>query len=149
MLVGSQKLKVVRYIHLRIKDTRLSLNNTHSLIESLQGVGCALHIRHHSSQIQLQILRVQLGGKAIAQAITRACRDFDVVPCGSQVGYDLRTIGAHGIRPKRAANEDDTDRLWLSIGEGEQGLSRVAVDKLDTEDLRLWEGCRDLHGKVG
>ena len=124
---------------MRIKDTRLSLDNTHSLIEGLQGVGCALHIRHHSGQIQLQILRVQIDGKAIAQAITRASRDFDVVPCGCQVGYDLGTIGTHGIRPKRTANEDNTDRLGLSIGEGEQGLSRMAIDKLDTKDLRMGE----------
>ena len=72
---------------------------------------------------------------------------------GGQVTDNSR--GSSGIdSPQAAADELDSNRIGLFIGEGEDRLSLLAIDELDAKDFSIWEGgfdsdsdCRSL-GRV-
>ena len=96
-------------------------------------------IRYNGREVQFQILWVQLCGEAVADAIARPGRYFDIVPRCRQVSNILRTVGAEDICPEAAANENDVDRLWLVVREGEERRRRVSIYQFYSEDLGLRE----------
>ena len=127
--------QIMGHSHLRVKDTGIRLHNTDSLIKSLQCIGYAFLIRNHCRQIELQILRLQLRRKVVANAVTLPTGDLNIVSRGSEITDDGRALAAKVSRPKIAANKDDSNGFGLFIGDGEEGLGWVAVYELDTEDL--------------
>ena len=130
-------------LHLRIKDTGIRLHHADSLVERLKRVRRALAVRHHSGQIQLQVLGLQDGGEAVADALACAGRDLDVVAGCRQVAEDLGTFGV-AVAPEAAADEDDVNGLGLFVLEGEEGLGGGAIYELDAEDLGGGEGGVDF-----
>ena len=80
---------------------------------------------------------MQLRSKAVADTFTCASWYFDIVSRGRQIANDLRAITAKGVGPETASNEGHVDGPRLFVGEGEEGLGRLSVHKLDTKNLRL------------
>ena len=87
-------------------------------------------------QVESQVLGVHLGSEAVGGSLLLACRDQKVVLAESQVADGL---GAD----EGTANEAKVNRGSLMVGNGQDGVVRVAIDELDTEDLRVREGNRD------
>lgn len=75
---------------------------------------------------------MHLGGEAVADCLLLASGNFDSITSSSQVADNLGLI--IGV-PKATADKVHRDRVRLIIGDGDQRLGRVTVDKLDTEDL--------------
>ena len=118
----------------------------------LQRIHQPLLIRHDGKQLQHQILGVQLRREKVLHRLRLARGDGDVVPRRREVPHDplLRAfLRAAGWRVQAAADERDADVRGFVVGEGEQGLRRLAVDELDAEDFGLREGGRDLDVEVG
>lgn len=92
----------------------------------------ALTVRDNGGKSQLEILGVHLGGEAIADCLLLASGNLDSITGSRQVADDLGLV--IGV-PKATADEVHRDRVRLIVGDGDQRLGRVTVDKLDTEDL--------------
>jgi hypothetical protein len=84
---------------------------------------------------------VQLRGEVICQALVRSGRDLDVVLSGGQIADD----GARGNVRQRSTDDPHKYGLGLEVVDEKDGLSRVPVDELDTEDFGLGEGGADLN----
>lgn len=130
--------------HLRIQQTSFPLNHTHGLTKRLQRMRLALTIRHHSRQLQLQFLRMQLRSKRIANMLSLARWDLHIIPRGSQVANILHAVGGEGICPEGAADEDDGDGGGLGVVDVQEGGGGEAVDELYAEDLGAGERGLDL-----
>jgi hypothetical protein len=72
-------------LHLWIKDTSISLNNTDSLVEGLESILSPFVIRNNSGQIELQILGMKICRKAIANALALTSWNLNSVSCGCQI----------------------------------------------------------------
>jgi hypothetical protein len=140
-------------VHLRIKEASRSLNDTNSLIESLNLINRARLTSHHRNDIESQILGVEISGEAERQRLLLPSRNLNIVSCVGEIADN----GSRGMTPSSqwlesgqcASNDGDIDRLGLVVGEIEEGLCRVPIYKLASEDFRLWEGGRDRDGKIG
>ena len=86
-------------IHLRVKNARVRLDHTNSLVESLDGMGVALVVGDDGREAQLQFLRVQLRHEAIAHTLTGGGRDLHIVARGGQVANVLHPILREWIGP--------------------------------------------------
>lgn len=84
-------------------------------------------------QVEGQVLGVHLGSEAVGGSLLLASRNQKVVLAESQVADSL---GAH----KGTADEAKVNGGSLMVGDGQDGVGRVAVDELDTKDLRVREG---------
>ena len=85
--------------------------------------------------------------EAVAQALLLASGDLNAVSGGGQVANNLAPLIIK--IPQSATNEVHRNRRGLVVGNGDQGLSWVAIDKLDAEDLRGREGRFGRHGELG
>lgn len=142
-------------IHLGVKDAGLGLNHAHSAIEGVNGEKLALVVSQNGGQVQTKILRVHLGGEAIADALLLSSGDLDGIARGGQVTDHLALLSEV---PQAASKEVHRDGIGLVVCECDQSLSRVTVDKLDAEDLRSRErrlrldieaGCLSLGDLLG
>ena len=99
---------------------------------------------------QSQILRVQFRCEIVADTLLFAGRDLQIVSrCRKVTNDTFRWCARSGEAPETTTDESNVDRFRFVIGDGEKSLRRVTVYELDTEDLRLREGCRDFDGEVG
>lgn len=125
---------------MRIEDASILLNDADSLIEGLDSVVGTVDVTQDGSQVQSQLLWVKLGYEIVGQALLLASWDLDIVSCCRQVANDARALRIEVCSPEAAANEVDSYGFGLFVGEGKEGLCRLAIDELDAEDLSAWEG---------
>jgi hypothetical protein len=93
-------------------------------------------VRENGRQSQLKVLGVHLGGEAVAYRLLRSGGDLDSVASSGQIASDLGLV--LGVA-KTPTNKVHSNRVRLIVGDGDQCLSRVTVDKLNTKDLRSRE----------
>ena len=125
-------------LHLRVKDASLRFNNANGAVVGVDGEETAFTVGDHGSQRESEVLGVHLGGKTVAQTLLLASGNIDAVPSGSQVANQLALL----IQGRQStANEVDSHRRSFIVGEGNQCLRGVAIDKLHAEDLRSRERC--------
>lgn len=93
-------------------------------------------------QVEGQVLGVHLGSEAVGGSLLLASRDQKVVLAEGQVADSL---GAD----EGTTNEAKVDRGSLMVGDGQNGVGRVAIDKLHAEDFRVREGNRDGDVQLG
>lgn len=78
--------------------------------------------------------------------------NLDTISGAGQVADDAtrgRQAGSQGLQSRQcAADESDIHRLGFIVGEIEDGLSWVAVDKLYAENFSLRERRSDREGEV-
>jgi hypothetical protein len=127
-------------LHLRIEDASILLNDADSLIESRDSVVATVNVTQNGSQVQSQLLWVKFGCEDVGQAMLLASWDLDIVSFCRQVAHDARALRIEVCSPEATANEVDSYGFGLFIGEGKEGLCRLAIDELDAEDLSAWEG---------
>lgn len=70
---------LIKSSHLRVKDAGIWLNNANSLVESLICVCRPFFIGYDSCQVELQVLRLEIRGEAIANAVLFASGYLNVV----------------------------------------------------------------------
>lgn len=75
---------------------------------------------------------MHLRGEAVADCLLLTRGNLDSITSSSQVADNLGLV--IGV-PKATADKVHRDRVRLIVGDGDQRLGRVTVDKLDTEDL--------------
>lgn len=122
---------------MRVENAGVGLNNADCAIVGSDGEEVALAVRDDGRESHQEILGVHLGGKAVANGLLLTGRDLDTVANGGQVADDLGLI----IRvPQASTDEVHGDWVRLIVGDGNQCLGRVTVDKLDAEDLGSREG---------
>ena len=66
-------------LHLRVEEAHRSLDNGNSLVEGTDGIKVASLVRDDRGKPELQVLRVEILGEAICQALAVAGRDGSVV----------------------------------------------------------------------
>ena len=115
------------YLHLRIENASIRLNNTDGLIERRQSVWSSLAVGDHSRQIEFQILWLKLCSKFVANTLALASGNFNVVSRGRQVTDILGALLGEGGSPKAASYEGNADGFRLFIGEGEKSLGRLTI----------------------
>lgn len=125
-------------LHLRVKDAGLRLNNADSAVVGVESEEVAIGIRDDGSEGEQQILGVHFGGEAVADALLLTGRDLNAVTVRSQVANNLAAFSFNCRQG--TTNEVHSHGRFLLIGESDQRLGRVAIDKLDTEDLGGREG---------
>ena len=128
---ASNSFKIVEqqrgYLHLRIEDASIRLDNADGLIKRRQSVWSPLAIGDHSRQIEFQILWLKLRSKIVADALALASGNLHVVPCGRQVTDYLWALLRKRSGPKTTSNEGDADGFWLFVGKREESLGWVTV----------------------
>lgn len=132
------------HIHLRVQEASGRLNNADRLIVHRNSVESLLAVLEHSPQLQTQILGVQLSGEGIGHRLLCSSGDVDRVLARSEVAHNLLLAGH--LLDQRTANERHGNGRGLLVVDGEAGFGGMAVDELDAEDLRLWEG--DGYGDI-
>ena len=120
------------FLHLGVEDAGIRLHDANGAIVGKNRKQAALAVRNNGRKSHLEILGVHLGGEAIADCLLLASGNFDSITSSSQVADNLGLIIGF---PKATADKVHRDRVRLIIGDGDQRLGRVTVDKLDTEDL--------------
>lgn len=101
-------------------------------------------IGEDSRQGQLEVLGVHFGGEAVADRLLRPGGDLDTVTGRGQVASNLGLV--FGVA-KSTADEVDSNRVRLIVGDGDQRLSWVTIDKLNAKDLGGWEGSLGRHSQ--
>jgi len=129
-------------LHLRIEETRGSLNNRDGAIEGRIDVGHAELVLEDSSQVEGQVLGVHVDSEAVGGSLLLAGRDQEVVLGGSQAA-----VGS--LVQERATDDVQVDGGGLVVGDGQDSVGRMSIDELDTEDLRVREGDRDVDIQFG
>ena len=132
-------------LHLGVEDAGIGLHHAHSAIEGLEGEEVALTVRQDACNVETKILGVHLRGKAVADGVLRLGRNLDAITRSSQVANNLAVLAQI---PQTGAEDVESDRVGLIIGERNQGLGWVAIDELDTKDLRLGESSVHLDGEI-
>ena len=136
-----------------IEEAGSCLNNTDSLIVSLDLVDIARLARHNRDQVETELLGVQVGREGEWQALLLARWNLHIITSRRDIA-DNSSAGM-GIEwqwlqsGQRAPNDRYLDRLCLIIGEIQQSLCRVSIDKLDAEDLCVGERGGDRDGEIG
>ena len=139
-------------LHLGIKDADGGLNNGDGLVVRDVGEDAALAVLQDGDQVQTKVLRVELRGERVGQALAGACGDRDTILLAGQVADDDGGLGrARGIKgcEERAANEHDVDGCGFVVGHIEDRAGWVAVDQLDAEDLGVGERSGDFDVEIG
>lgn len=104
----------------------------------------ALTVGNDGRKSHLKILGVHLGCEAVADGLLLTSGNLNGVTSSSQVTNNLSLV----INVSKAtSNEVHGDRVRLIIGNGDQRLGWVTVDKLDTEDLGSRERCLDRDSR--
>jgi hypothetical protein len=129
-------------LHLRIEEAGGSLSNGDGAVESRVGVQHSKVVLEDGSQVEGQFLGVHVGSEAVGGSLLLAGRDQEVVLGDGQV---VDGLGAH----ERATDEAKVNRSRLMVGDGQDSVGRVAIDKLDTKDLRVGERYRDIDVQLG
>ena len=75
---------------------------------------------------------MHLSGEAVADCLLLASGNLNGITSSSQVADNLRLVFSVS---KATPDKVHRDRIRLIVGDGDQRLGRVTVDKLDTEDL--------------
>lgn len=84
--------------------------------------------------------------EAVADGFFRSGGDLDAVASGSQITSNLSLV--FGVA-KTTADKVYSDRVRLIVGDGDQCLGRVTIDKLDAKNLRSWERCLGGNSENG
>lgn len=119
-------------LHLGVEDAGIRLHDANGAIVGNDRNQAALAVRNNGGKSQLEILGVHLGGEAIADCLLLASGNLNSITSSRQVADNLGLVTRV---PKATADEVHRDRVRLIVGDGDQRLGRVTVDKLDTEDL--------------
>jgi hypothetical protein len=122
--------------HLGIEDAGIRLNNADSAIVGSDSEETAFAIGENGRQSQLKVLGVHLGGEAVADRLLGSGGDLDTVASSGQVASNLGLV--LGVA-KTTSNKVHSHRVRLIVGDGDQCLGRVTVDKLNAKDLRSRE----------
>ena len=136
-----------RDLHLRVEQARIRINDSDSAVERLDSIVCLI-LTDHSCEVQAKLLRVHICLEGEWQALLLAWRDLDSILLGSQVADDARAADVEVGCPQTAANELDGDGLRFFIAEGEAGISGLAINELNAEDLGVGEGGGDKDIQV-
>lgn len=139
--------------HLRIKNTGSSLNNTNSPIESLNLIHLPSLTRHNGNDIELQIGRMKIRGKGKRKSLFLSRRNLNIISRTGDIPDNQRawvSARCQWLETRQCAS-DDCDLYWffLTVGEIEECLCRVAIDQLYAEDLGLREGGGDCDVEIG
>lgn len=132
-------------LHLRVEYARRCLDNAHSLVIELPSMNGAVRTLYHGCQAQGEVLWMHLGREAVRECLAFAGGNLSSISCCGQISHDHRRIWCawHVHRRKeRSANEHKSNILRLLIVYRHDHLCGMIVDKLDTEDLRIWELSR-------
>jgi hypothetical protein len=132
------------FLHLRVKDAGIRLDDANSAIVGNDRSQAALAVGNDGGKGQLEILGVHLGREAVADSLLRASGDLDGVASSSQVADNGGLVIDVA---KTTSNEVHRDGIRLIVGNGDQRLGRVTIDKLDAEDLGSRERCLGRDGQ--
>lgn len=138
---------MIRHLHLRVEEAGGRLHDADSLVVDRHRVEVVLAVLQNSHKLQAQILRVELGGEGVRDGLLGTRWDLDRVLLRGEVADDVALSGL--FLEQRSADDGDAYGSWLSVVDGQPSLGSVTIDELDTEDLRLREGHRDLDIEVG
>ena len=139
-------------VHLGIEERGRSLDDRHSLVEDLFGKDFTRGALDNSGKVESQVLGVHLGREAVGERLLLASGDGEVVAGRRQVAEDNRrgrSAWSTNGSEERTADKEEVDGLGLLVGDVEDGLSGMAVDKLDSEDLAVREGSGNGDCNVG
>lgn len=105
-------------------------------------------IRDDSDELHGNVLGHHVQDEVEGERVLLVRRDGDVVADGRQV-TDNGRMGRRIVRQwlggqEHASNEGDSNGAIFVVFDLNQGLCRPAIDQLDTEDVRLREGCLDV-----
>lgn len=134
------------FLHLRIKDAGIGLDNANGTIVGNDREQPALTVRNDGRKSHLEILRVHLSREAVADGLLLTSGNLNGVTSSSQVTNNLGLVIDVS---KATSNEVHRDGVRLIIGNGDERLGWVTVDKLDTKDLGSREGCLDRDSRSG
>ena len=140
-------------IHLRVKDASCSLNNTNSLIESLDLINRTCLTGHNGNDVESQVLGVEISCEAERQSLLLASWNLNIISGMGQVADD--GCGRVNTRCQwlqgRQCPPNDCDVNWLGlvVGEIKERLCRVPIYEFHAKDFRLREGGRDRDGEIG
>ena len=138
---------------MRIENAGGWLNNSDSLVVSLNLVDVTGLAGDHGDQVKTELDWVQVVDKGVWKSGLLAGRNQYIVSGGSEVAD--HSCAGRGINRQwlecreKSANEGDGDWIGFAVGEVKNSFGRVAIDELDTENLRVGERGRDREGKVG
>jgi hypothetical protein len=124
-------------LHLRVEDAVGPLDNSNSLVVGGDSEDGVLGVPQDSDELETEVLGVHLGGEGVGYSLLCTSRDLDRVLLRSKVAQDLEL--AIDLLEQRATDDVHANGLRLIVGDGQAGLSGMAVDELDAEDLRLGE----------
>lgn len=134
---------------LGVEEAGGSLNDSGGAIENGKGEDVALSVGDDSHEVDLHILRLHVLRERVRDLLGLASRNLEVVLGGGQVAQDAlvgRGVGGKLLGGVKSTGEEgEGEGGGLAVGDGDEGLGRVAVDELDAEDVGVWEG----GGKVG
>ncbi len=92
---------------------------------------------------------MKLRSEAIADGITLASGNLHIISRGREIANHLRLLASKGHRPQISANKAHCDGFGLIVCKREEGLRRVAIDKLNTENFRGGKLYGHFHRKGG
>lgn len=124
-------------LHLRVEDAVGPLDNSNSLVVGGDSEDSVLGVPQDSDELETEVLRVHLGGEGVGHSLLCTSRDLDRVLLRSKVAQDLEL--AIDLLEQRATDNVHANGLRLVVGDGQAGLSGMAVNELDAKDLRLGE----------
>lgn len=128
-----------------IEDAGLGLDHADGAIVGINSEELSLAVGNDGSDGESQVLRVHFGGEAVANALLLASGNLKTISGGSQVANNLALF----IESRqRSTDEVDGHRSRFVIGESDQCLCWVTVDKLNAEDLGSREGCLRRHSEL-
>jgi hypothetical protein len=122
---------------LGVKEAGSSLHDSDGLVVDGDGVEAVLLIPQHGREEQTQILGMLVRGEGVRDRLLCAGGDLNRVLLRGEVADDARLSGL--LYRQRSADEGDANGRRLVVGDRETGFSGMAIDELDTKDLRLRE----------
>ena len=133
---------------MRIENAGVLLDDTDGLVKGRDGVISTVNVAQDRSNVQPQLLRVELGCEVVSQCCLVAGRNLHVVPRCCQVAHDVRALAIKVGCPEATANKVDGDCFGLFVGERQDRSRGLAIDELDAKNLGAREGGRDCDGKI-
>lgn len=124
-------------LHLRVEYAVGPLDNSDSLVVGGDSENGVLGVPQDSNELETEVLGVHLGGEGVGHGLLCAGRNLDGVLLRGKVAQDLKL--AIDLLEQRATDNVHANGLRLVVGDGQAGLSGMAIDELDAEDLRLGE----------
>lgn len=140
-------------LHLRIKEAGSCLNNTNSLIESLNLVDCTLGIGNNGDQLETKVLWMEVDLESKRKSEFLSGRDLSLISLSRQISNNACTgMGSRcqWLQSRQcASNNSYPYGMLLFISEIEERFCRMAIDELHAEDFGAGEGSRGCDGKTG